>query len=252
MGFDIGALTGGGGMAALSALFQVLMIDLVLAGDNAVAVGLAAAGLDPTNRRRVIFAGLAAAVILRIGFALITTQLLAMIGLLLAGGVLLLWVCWKMWRDLREQAAQAQAEAALEEATGVDIDCAPGTQPVVRKPKTFRQAFAQILVADVSMSLDNVLAVAGAAREHPGVLVIGLVASIALMGIAASWIARLLHQHRWIGYAGLAIVLYVALHMMWEGHRQVVVDLGRTAQYNAIMPGFLDIGPAEAAEAANH
>jgi len=221
-------------MAALSALFQVLMIDLVLAGDNAVAVGLAAAGLDPTNRRRVIFAGLAAAVILRIGFALITTQLLAMIGLLLAGGVLLLWVCWKMWRDLREQAAQAQAE------------------PVVRKPKTFRQAFAQILVADVSMSLDNVLAVAGAAREHPGVLVIGLVASIALMGIAASWIARLLHQHRWIGYAGLAIVLYVALHMMWEGHRQVVVDLGRTAQYNAIMPGFLDIGPAEAAEAANH
>ena len=244
MGIDFNALMGGGGLAgALTALFQVLMIDLVLAGDNAVAVGLAAAGLDPKNRRRVILAGLAAAVVLRIGFALVTTQLLAIIGLLLAGGVLLLWVCWKMWRELKEQADRAAGEAALEDATGVDIDGKPGHAVTARKPKTFRDAFLQILVADVSMSLDNVLAVAGAAREHPAVLVLGLLASIALMGLAASWIARLLHRFRWIGFVGLAIVLYVALHMIWQGHREVIVDLGRTAQYNAFMPDVLDIDP---------
>jgi YjbE family integral membrane protein len=242
-GLDFSTLIGGGGWAALTALFQVLMIDLVLAGDNAVAVGLAAAGLDPKNRRRVILAGLAAAVVLRIGFALITTQLLAVIGLLLAGGVLLLWVCWKMWRELRAQAAEADAAAALEDATGVDIDGQPTTPTPARKPKTFRDAFLQILVADVSMSLDNVLAVAGAAREHPAVLVVGLLASIALMGIAASWIAKLLHRHRWIGYVGLLIVLYVALHMIWQGHREVVADLHQTAEYNAVVPDFLDIRP---------
>jgi YjbE family integral membrane protein len=246
MDLILGAFVGEGGVvAALSALFQVLMIDLVLAGDNAVAVGLAAAGLEPKNRRRVILAGLGAAVVLRIGFALITTQLLAIIGLLLAGGILLLWVCWKMWRDLRAQAAEAEGEAALEAATGVDIDGAPGVPAVTRRSKTFKDAFLQILVADVSMSLDNVLAVAGAAREHPGVLVIGLAASIALMGIAASWIARLLHRFRWIGYIGLLIVLYVALHMIWQGHRQVVADLGRTAAYNAMVPDFMDIRPGE-------
>ena len=231
--------------AAMAALFQVLMIDLVLAGDNAVAVGLAAAGLDIKNRKRVILAGLAAAVILRIGFALITTQLLAIVGLLLAGGILLLWVCWKMWRDIKAQHDEEAGEAALEEATGIDVDSAPGTKISKRPPKRFRDAFLQILVADVSMSLDNVLAVAGAAREHPAVLVIGLVASIALMGIAATWIAKLLHKYRWIGYVGLLIVLYVALHMMWEGHRELVADLGRTPQYNAFMPDFLDIKPAE-------
>jgi YjbE family integral membrane protein len=191
----------------------------------------------------VIFAGLGAAVALRIGFALVTTQLLAIIGLLLAGGILLLWVCWKMWRDLRAQAAEAEGEAALEEATGVDVDGRPGVPAATARPKSFKDAFLQILIADVSMSLDNVLAVAGAAREHPAVLVIGLVASIALMGIAASWIARLLHRFRWIGYVGLLIVLYVALHMIWEGHRQVVADLGRTAQYNAVVPDFMDIKP---------
>jgi YjbE family integral membrane protein len=247
-------LFGGDSAAALAALFQVLMIDLVLAGDNAVAVGLAAAGLNVKDRKRAILAGLVAAVVLRIVFALITTQLLAIIGLLLAGGVLLLWVCWKMWRELHEQAQQAQGEAALEEATGIDVDgdSAPDTPSPRARPKSFRQAFLQILIADVSMSLDNVLAVAGAAREHPGILVFGLILSIALMGLAATWIAKLLHKHRWIGYVGLVIVLYVALHMIWEGHRQVVVDLGRDADYNAAAPAFLDITPEERAEILSH
>ncbi len=221
---------------AFSALLQVLMIDLVLAGDNAVAVGLAAAGLPVEQRRKAIFWGLVVAVATRIGFALVTVQLMGVVGLLLAGGLLLLWVCWKMWRELRDQAIaqEVAAEAAM--------DSDPSTEPAV-KAKTFGQALLQILIADVSMSLDNVLAVAGAAREHPPVLVFGLVLSIALMGIAAHAIARLLHRYRWIGYIGLIIVLYVALHMMWQGGRDVVGDLGWTAQYNAVMPDFLDIQP---------
>ena len=223
--------------AALSALFQVLMIDLVLAGDNAVAVGLAAGGLPEAQRKKAILWGLAAAVIIRIGFALITTQLLGVIGLLFAGGVLLLWVCWKMWRELHEQGVADEVAAAA----AMDDD--PGTVPLVKPAKSFRAAFTQILIADISMSLDNVLAVAGAAREHPGILVFGLLMSIALMGVAASWIANLLHRYRWIGFVGLIIVLYVALHMMWQGHQQVVDDLGYTAQYNAVMPDFLDIKP---------
>jgi len=234
-------LTGAG-----SALLQVLLIDLVLAGDNAVAVGLAAGGLPPKDRRKAIVWGLMAAVVLRIGFALITVQLLAVIGLLLAGGVLLLWVCWKMWRDLHEQATHAQAHARA------DLAGEPHPTGERRKPKTFTAAFLQILAADVSMSLDNVLAVAGAAREHPGVLIFGLLLSIALMGVAATWIARMLHRFRWIGYLGLAIVLYVALHMMWEGHRQVAVDLGKVAEYNAVMPDMLDISPAETAKFQAH
>lgn len=204
---------------AFAALAQVLMIDLVLAGDNAVAVGLAAGGLPQHQRRRAILYGLAAAVVLRIGFALITTQLLAIVGLLFAGGLLLLWVCWKMWRELRDQAAAAEA------AAGAVLDSDPSTEPVGRKPKSFREAVLQILIADVSMSLDNVLAVAGAAREHPVIMVFGLLLSIALMGVAASWIARLLHRYRWIGYVGLIIVLYVALHMIWEGGVDVISAL---------------------------
>jgi YjbE family integral membrane protein len=212
---------------ALAALLQVLMIDLVLAGDNAVAVGVVAAGLPRAQRRRAIFWGLVAAVVTRIAFALVTTQLMGIIGLLLAGGLLLLWVCWKMWREMRQQDTAAAAEAAGRPA-------AP--------PKTFRAALLQILAADVSMSLDNVLAVAGAAREHPAVLVLGLLVSVALMGLAASAIARLLNRHRWIGYLGLAIVLYVALHMMWQGHRDLVKDLGETPAYNRVMPAPLEIG----------
>jgi YjbE family integral membrane protein len=234
------------GPGALAALFQVLMIDLVLAGDNAVAVGLAAAGLKAEDRKKAILLGLAAAVVLRIGFALVTTQLLGIVGLLFAGGVLLLWVCWKMWRDLREQ--DAIGEAALEAATGVDVDSEPGHGAIPAKGKTFGAAFLQILIADVSMSLDNVLAVAGAAREHPGILVFGLLLSIALMGIAATWIAKLLHRYRWIGYVGLLIVLYVALHMMWEGHRTVIIDTGRVEGYNTMMPKALDISAEEVAK----
>jgi YjbE family integral membrane protein len=228
--------------SAGAALLQVLMIDLVLAGDNAVAVGLAAGGLPQEQRKKAILYGLIAAVALRIGFALITVQLLAIIGLLLAGGVLLLWVCWKMWREMRDVASndEAQAEAALDDD--------PTTEPKVKPAKSFKSAFIQILIADVSMSLDNVLAVAGAAREHPGIMVFGLLLSIALMGIAATWIAKLLHKHRWIGYVGLAIVLYVALHMIWEGHREVVARTNSEPGYNEVVPDFMDITPAEAAK----
>lgn len=231
------------------AFLQVVMIDLTLAGDNAVAVGMAAAGLPPKDRRRAIVLGLSAAVVMLIGFALIAVQLLHIIGLLLAGGILLLWVCWKMWRDLREQAHTSEGEIALEDATGVGVTNGDteGAAALPAKRKTLVQALVQILIADISMSLDNVLAVAGAAREHPGVLVFGLLLSITLMGLAASWIARLLHRWRWLGYVGLLIVLYVALHMIWEGHRQVVVRMHKTADYNATMP-FAPIGPQEQAE----
>ncbi|HEY9235994.1 MULTISPECIES: YjbE family putative metal transport protein [Phenylobacterium] len=232
---------------AVAALFSVLMIDLVLAGDNAVAVGLAAAGLPPAQRRKAILYGLIAAVTMRIVFALITAQLLGIVGLLFAGGLLLLWVCWKMWRELREQ---AQADEAAAEAV---LDDDPNTEPsaavIAAQPKSFKSAFLQILIADLSMSLDNVLAVAGAAREHPAVLVFGLLLSIALMGVAANFIARLLHRYRWIGYIGLLIVLYVALHMMWQGHQDVVRDLGQMNAYNAVVPEFMQIQPKAPAPA---
>ncbi|WP_395676355.1 TerC family protein [Inquilinus sp.] len=198
---------------ALSALLQVIMIDLVLAGDNAIVIGLAAAGLPKEQRGKAILIGIAAATVMRIGFALVTTQLLAIVGLLLAGGVLLLWVCWKMWRELRHTAKEDhQAEDALA-GTDANGDGAPR--------KTFAQAAWQIVIADVSMSLDNVLAVAGAAREHPVILVFGLVLSIALMGFAASFIAKLLNRHRWIAYVGLAVILYVSIDMIWRGANEV-------------------------------
>jgi len=237
----------GGLNGPFAAFLSVLMIDLVLAGDNAVAVGLAAGGLPAKDRKKVILYGLGAAVVLRIGFALITTWLLGVIGLLLAGGVLLLWVCWKMWRELREQITHDQANAQA------CLDDDPNTEPVNIKPaKSFRQAFLQVLIADVSMSLDNVLAVAGAAREHPAILVFGLLLSIILMGVAANAIAKLLHKHRWIGFIGLAIVLYVAAHMIWEGHRSVVIDLHKTEAYNAVMPSFLDITAQDLAAHNKH
>ena len=185
----------------LVALFQVLLIDLVLAGDNAIMVGLAVNGLPVDQRRRAIFMGVAAATILRILFALITLQLLAIIGLLLAGGLLLLWVCWRMYRDLRGS------------SHGDDSAQAP--------PKTMRAAMIQIVLADISMSLDNVLAVAGAAREHPRVLVIGLAISVVLMGAAASLVARMLDKYRWLAWIGLLIVLYIACKMIWEGSHEV-------------------------------
>ena len=204
--------------AGFVALMQVIGIDLVLAGDNAIVIGLAAAGLPKEQRAKAILVGILAATVLRIFFALITTQLLQIVGLLLAGGILLLWVCWKMWRELRE--GHADEERAEEALTGEDLN-RDGTVAGGGPRKTFRQAATQIVVADVSMSLDNVLAVAGAAREHPTVLIIGLALSIALMGVAASFIARLLNKYRWIAYLGLAIILYVALKMMWEGWHEV-------------------------------
>jgi YjbE family integral membrane protein len=200
---------------ALSALLQVIMIDLVLAGDNAIVIGLAAAGLPKEQRAKAILMGIAAATALRIVFALTTTQLLLLgPGLLVAGGLLLLWVCWKMWRELRHTAAEDRA--AEEALAGRDLD-AEGSIAAGVPRKTFAQAAWQIVIADVSMSLDNVLAVAGAALEHPIVLIFGLVLSIALMGVAASFIARLLQRHRWIAYVGLLIILYVALEMIWHG-----------------------------------
>ena len=236
----------------VSAFLQVLMIDLVLAGDNAVAVGLAAAGLPQEQRRKVILYGLGAAVALRILFALITVQLLQVGGwLIVAGGLLLLYVCWRMWRDLRAGHGEenARAEASLEDATGVDVNSSNsmGGAALARPAKTFKQAFLTIFIADVSMSLDNVLAVAGAAKDHPNVLIIGLVLSIALMGVAATWIAKLLHRFPIIGYIGLAIVLFVAGRMVFEGYRDVVVDTGRTEAHNASAPAFLDISPKEEA-----
>ncbi|MDQ7813132.1 YjbE family putative metal transport protein [Brevundimonas sp.] len=233
-----------------TALGKVLMIDLVLAGDNAVAVGLAAAALPQEQRRKAILIGLAAAVVMRIGFALITVQLLAIIGLLLAGGVLLLWVCWKMWRELREQAThdQAEAEHELELALAIEHGKGPSPEELGLKRKTFGAALIQIMIADITMSLDNVLAVAGAAHDHPWIMVFGLILSIALMGVAATYIAKLLNQHRWIGYVGLVVVLYVALHMIWDGARSVIVRTDRMEEFNAAAPAFLDIGEEEAAK----
>lgn len=193
---------------AISALFQVIMIDLVLAGDNAVVIGLAAAGLPKECRARAILVGILAATMLRLAFAAVALQLLAIVGLLLAGGILLLWVCWKMWRELRGPGAE-------------DTEAALMTRDAHVPRKTFAQAAWQIVVADISMSLDNVLAVAGAARDHPAAMVFGLGLSIVLMGVAASFIARLLNRHRWIAYMGLAIILYVALDMIWRGFWEV-------------------------------
>jgi YjbE family integral membrane protein len=198
----------------LTAFFQVVMIDLVLAGDNAIVIGLAAAGLPQEQRTKAILVGIIAATVLRILFSGMTTQLLKFVGLLFAGGLLLLWVCWKMWRELRTS-AEERPEVA-EEFIGYQIN-AGGTIAAHGSRKTFAQAAGTIIVADVSMSLDNVLAVAGAAREHPVVLIFGLGLSIALMGVAANFIARLLQNHRWIAYVGLAVILYVALDMIYRG-----------------------------------
>lgn len=195
--------------AGFSAFLQVVAIDLVLAGDNAVVIGLAAAGLRPDQRKKAILVGILAATILRILFATVAVHLLNIIGLLLAGGLLLLWVCWKMWIEIRATHA-TDANAASD---------AGSAEPAFKK--TFFQAASQIVIADVSMSLDNVLAVAGAAREHPAVLIIGLALSIAMMGFAANFIARLLNRHHWIAYIGLLIIVYVALAMIYHGWLEV-------------------------------
>jgi YjbE family integral membrane protein len=200
----------------LNALLQVVLIDLVLAGDNAIVIGLAAAGLPQAQRGKAILIGIVAATMLRILFAGLATQILQIVGLLLAGGILLLWVCWKMWRELRASPAEPME---AKEATGA----AAGTTAEGRPRKTLVQATWQIIVADVSMSLDNVLAVAGAAREHPMVMIFGLALSIAMMGVAASFIARLLQNHRWIAYVGLAVILYVAVEMIFRGTLDIMM-----------------------------
>ena len=204
-------------VAELSALVQVILVDLVLAGDNAIVIGMAVAGLPAHQRGRVLVFGIAAATGLRVVFALLTVYLLQIIGLLLAGGILLLWVSWKLWRELRAQAQQQHAARNIRAMAGgapVDDSHAHG--------KTMRAAVTQIIVADISMSLDNVLAVAGVARDHLWVLVFGLALSIAFMGLAAALIARVLVRNHWIGYLGLAVILYVAVSMIYEGAVQVL------------------------------
>jgi YjbE family integral membrane protein len=212
-------------------LFQVIMIDLVLAGDNAIVVGMAAAGLPKEMRGKVILIGIAAATILRILFALVTNQLLEIIGLTLAGGILLLWVCWKFWRELMHERRRRLKEAAMnrEQLTRderVELaeheEAIPGAAP----GKTMRQAVIQIILADVSMSLDNVLAVAGAAGHHTWVLIVGLLLSVALMGAAATIIAGLLKRYHWIAYVGLAVILYVAVSMVYRGTDEVMDKMG--------------------------
>jgi YjbE family integral membrane protein len=202
-------------LGSFTAFLQVIAIDLVLAGDNAVVIGLAAAGLPPSLRGRAILIGIAVATVLRIGFALIATQLLAFTGLLLAGGFLLLWVCYKMWQELAVGDASHEAEVQRAMHTA-DAIVHPGAR------KTLKQAVGQIVIADVSMSLDNVLAVAGAAQKHFEALVFGLALSVVLMGVASSLIARLLNRFRWIAWVGLAVILYVAVRMIYEGADQVL------------------------------
>ena len=203
--------------AAFAAFLQVLMIDLVLAGDNAIVVGALAAGLPADQRRKVIFIGVLAALVLRIGFALIVTQLLQIIGLILIGGLLLLWVAWRMWRDLREHEGESWGS---EEIVG---DEHAGLRPA----KSFAGAAWGVAIADVSMSLDNVLAVAGAAREHPGILIVGLIFAVAMMGIAANIIARYIERYKWIAWVGLLVIVYVAIKMIYDGWVDPQVGLGK-------------------------
>lgn len=196
--------------SALLALGEVLMIDIILAGDNAIVVGALAAGLPAEQRKKVIMIGIFAALVLRIVFALTVSALLSIVGLVLAGGLLLLWVAWRMYRELRHaQESSGSPEIQGDEHSGVMAG------------KTFASAAWGVALADVSMSLDNVLAVAGAARDHPYVLVFGLILSVALMGVAANFIAKYIERYRWIGWVGLVVIVWVAGKMIWEGYHEV-------------------------------
>ena len=200
---------------AIGVFFEILMIDIVLAGDNAIVVGALAAGLPPEQRKRVILIGVLAALVLRIAFALLVTQLLQIVGLILAGGLLLLWVAWRMWRELREGVQSAGSpEIEGDEHSGL------------RSPRSFGSAVWGVAIADVSMSLDNVLAVAGAAMDHPWILVFGLILSVILMGVAANFIAKYIERYRWIAYLGLLVILWVACKMIWDGAHDVVPHIG--------------------------
>lgn len=197
-------------LAGLWALGQVIFTDLVMAGDNAIVIGLAAAGLPAEQRKKAILVGIIAATVLRIGFAAVAAQLLAIDGLKFVGGLLLVWVCWKMWVELRSADHNAETATSAEAAAETRVD------------KTFAQAAMQIVIADVSMSLDNVLVVASVAQDHTTVLIIGLVLSIALMGLAANFVAQMLHRHRWIAYVGLAVIVYVTAKMLYEGGHELL------------------------------
>ena len=200
---------------AIAVFFEILAIDIVLAGDNAIVVGALAAGLPAGQRKKVILIGVLAALVLRIAFALVVSQLLQIVGLILAGGLLLLWVAWKMWRELKH---------ARESAGSPEVD--GDEHSGLRAPKSFASAAWGVALADVSMSLDNVLAVAGAAKDHPQILVFGLILSVILMGVAANFIARYIERYRWIAYVGLAVIVWVATKMIWEGAHSVAPVLG--------------------------
>ncbi len=202
-------------------MIQVVLIDLVLAGDNAIVVGMAAAGVAPEHRRKVICGGIVLAVIMRILFATLTMQLLGVIGLMLAGGLLLLWVAWKLYRELVEQREEDAAAALLDGSCGASPSAVGEAGHRVRSTKTIRAAMIQVAIADISMSLDNVLAVAGAAANHMSALIVGLTLSVILMGIGATLIAGLLQKHHWIGYLGLGLITYVAFTMIWRGGQEV-------------------------------
>jgi YjbE family integral membrane protein len=199
------------GADQLGALVQVILIDLVMSGDNAIIIGMAVAGLPQQNRTKIIFWGVAGATVLRIGFAAITSQLLQIIGLTLAGGLLLAWVAYRMYRELRMR-------------NGHGSEVADANAP----PKSMRQAMIQIIAADVSMSLDNVLAVAGAARDHMAVLWFGLILSVILMAVASNFIARILDRYHWVAWIGFLIIVYVAGDMIWDGTHEVVAATGKS------------------------
>jgi YjbE family integral membrane protein len=221
-------------------LATVLFIDIVLAGDNAIVVGMAAAGLPSDQRKKAIFWGIVAATAMRIAFASITVQLLSIVGIVLAGGILLLWVCWKMYRELRDGGHGHETEQHE------GVEAVEGDVPTGAPRKTLRQAITQILVADVSMSLDNVLAVAGASKDHPYILIIGLAFSVVLMGVAATLIARLLDKHRWIAWAGLLVILWVAINMIYEGTHQIADTVPQAYGYLMLPLGWMAL-PAGAA-----
>ena len=203
----------GFGTGAWIVLLNVILIDLVMSGDNAIIIGMAVAGLPAENRTKIIFWGVAGATVLRIAFAAITTELLQIIGLTLAGGLLLAWVAYRMYRELRLKSQHANSEVA---------------QAAAAQPKSMRQAMLQIIAADVSMSLDNVLAVAGAARDHLAVLWFGLVLSVILMAVASNFIARVLDRHHWLAWIGFLIIVYVAGDMIWDGTHEVVAATGKS------------------------
>jgi YjbE family integral membrane protein len=216
-------------IAELSELAEVVMVNVVLSGDNAIVVAMVASALPAHLRAKTMFIGIAVATVLRVVFALATTRLYAVLGLRLAGGILLLWVCWKLWRELRaqrqEDAAVDELEASLQGTGSSTAAAVPDGGQIERRNKTFAQALMQIVLADISMSLDNVLAVAGAARSNPLILATGLVLSIAFMGAAATVIAKVLKRFHWIGYVGLAVIFYVACELIWEGS-PAIMDVG--------------------------